>query len=116
MKKTVLFLIILSLIALITGGCTQVIHRLQDASARNIEPKHLMFSMPLTADLVVVGERISHTEVFRGVTSLDELSLENYRILALAATSKTVKADISSAPYLKPILKKEVCNLQMSYE
>jgi len=94
MKKTLLFLIVLSLIALMMSSCTHVVYRHHDASARNIEPEHLMFTMPFTADLNVIGERISHTEIFRGVASLNEQSLENYRIIALASASKAANADI----------------------
>jgi len=94
MKKNLLFLTVLSLIALMASSCGRTIYRYHSTSARTIEPKHLMVTAPLIADIKVIGERISHTEVFQNVASFNERYLEEYRTLALAAASKSANADI----------------------
>ena len=95
MKKTILCLTMLLWITLITSSCATVVHRHHSVSARSAEPQHQqVLTMPHLADLEVIGERFSYRVVFRGITSLQEQDLENWRNIALADAVRAVNADI----------------------
>ena len=103
MKKSFLLLAVLSLMTVAAQGnkppkkatLVSLFERHNSASSRNIEPKHQVVVTPYIADLKVIGERITHTEIFNDVLldSLNE-STHNYQNVALSRAAAIAKADV----------------------